>query len=139
MTLKSLRNPPLSVRLSSQPLSTSVLEIKKQVSSQTRIPVEKMKVLHNKRPLQDSKILKELLGETESKVEFAVMVMGGAAAIEPEALGSAASESAGAALDTQEFWKDLRGFLMQRLKDEARADELSLLFKSSWESSRMKQ
>ena len=136
VTLKSLRNPPLDIKLTSQPLNTSILDIKSNVSSQTRIPVAKMKVLHNKKPVPDSKVLKDLLGETDMAIEFSVMVLGGAAAILPEEPEQApATEPKGAAaLETEEFWSDLKGFLMQRLKDQAQAEELSTLFKSSWES-----
>lgn len=140
VTLKSLRNPPLDIKLTSQPLNTSLLDIKSKVTEQTRIPVDKMKILHNKRPLGDSKILRDVLGETETKVEFSVMVMGGAAAIEPENKAAAASAKPTGedALETKEFWTDLNGFLMQRLKHEAKADELGRLFKASWESNRSK-
>jgi hypothetical protein len=140
VTLKSLRNPPLEVKLTSQPLNTSVLDIKAQVAAQTRIPVDKMKILHNKRPLPDSKVLKDVVGEDEMRVEFAVMVIGGAAAIQPD-VGTAEEEvvakaSGWDALTTDAFWTDLRGFLEQRLKDETAAADLGRVFKSSWESSR---
>jgi hypothetical protein len=137
VTLKSLRNPPINVKLTSQPLSTSVLDIKGSVSAQTRIPVDKMRILHSKRPLQDSKILKDILGDADTSVEFSVMVIGGAAAVPAEAAdGTAASSesTAEATLGTKEFWDDLRGFLMQRLKDQEKAEELSKLFKSTWEA-----
>lgn len=138
VTLKSLRNPPLDIKLTSQPLATSLLDIKNAVSSQTRIPVDKMKILYNKRPLTDSKILKEVVGETDKAVEFSVMVIGGAAAIPPEQpAATAPAEATGtAAVETDAFWADLKGYLMQRLKDQAAAEELSRLFKSSWESSK---
>ena len=42
------------------------------------------------------------------------------------------------ALETSAFWDDLRGFLLQRLKDEGQADELSKVFKESWEAHRPK-
>lgn len=140
VTLKSLRNPPLDVKFTSQPLATSILEIKNAVTTKTRIPVDKIKVLHNKRPIQDSKILKEVIAETDAAVEFTIMVIGGAAAIPPEqAPAPPAAEPTGeAAVDTDAFWQDLNGFLMQRLKDEAEAKELSGLFRSSWEASRSK-
>ena len=143
--IKSLRNPPLDLKLTSQPLdTTSVLDVKTQVQAQTRIPVEKMKLLHNKRPVTDSKVLKDLLGSESaapSSLEFSVMVIGGAAAIPPPV--EAVQESAGEAQDvspltTDAFWSDLRGFLMQRLKDEQQADDFSRLFKSSYESSTSK-
>ncbi|POR34132.1 Uncharacterized protein TPAR_05644 [Tolypocladium paradoxum] len=138
VTLKSLRNPPLDIKLTSQPLNTSLLDIKTKVSNQTRIPVDKMKILHNKRPLTDSKVLKEVLGEKDMTVEFSVMVIGGAAAIPPEgsATPTAAEPTGAAALETDAFWSDLKGFLMQRLKDQAAAEELSGLFRSSWQSNK---
>lgn len=143
ITLKSLRNPPLDIKLTSQALSTSILDVKTQVQQQTRIPVDKMKLLHNKRPVSDSKVLKDLVGDDNATaLEFSVMVIGGAAAIPPESdekTSAAAQETTGAALlETAEFWNDLQGFLMQRLKDEKEADNLSKLFRSSFESSRSK-
>ena len=138
VALKSLRNPPLDIKLTSQLLNTSILDIKSNVSSQARIPVEKIKILHNKKPVPDSKVLKDLLGETDMAIEFSVMVLGGAAAILPEepAEKTPPAEPTGqAALETEAFWSDLNGFLMQRLKDQAQAEELSVLFKSSWQSS----
>lgn len=138
VTLKSLRNPPLDIKLTSQPLNTSILDIKSQVMAQTRIPVEKMKVLHNKKPVPESKVLKDILGESDMAVEFSVMVIGGAAAIPPEEKAEAAvPEASGAsALETDQFWSDLKGFLSQRLKDESEAERLSSLFKDSWQSGR---
>ncbi|KAL3960136.1 hypothetical protein ACCO45_005253 [Purpureocillium lilacinum] len=130
--------PALDIKLTSQPLATSLLDIKNAVSSQTRIPVDKMKILYNKRPLTDSKILKEVVGESDKAVEFSVMVIGGAAAIPPEqpAATAPAEVTGTAAVETDAFWADLKGYLMQRLKDQAAAEELSRLFKSSWESSK---
>ncbi|KAJ6441947.1 ubiquitin supergroup [Purpureocillium lavendulum] len=139
VTLKSLRNPPLDIKLTSQPLATSLLDIKTAVSGQTRIPFDKMKILYNKRPLTDSKVLKEIIGDNDMSVEFSVMVIGGAAAIPPEepAAAAAPAEATGtAAVETDAFWADLKGYLMQRLKDQAAAEDLSRLFKSSWESSK---
>lgn len=133
VALKSLRNPPLDIKLTSQPLNTSLLDIKTKVSSQTRIPVDKMKILHNKRPLTDSKILKDVLGETDMSVEFSIMVIGGAAAIETSSPASRQPTGAAAA-ETDAFWADLKGFLMQRLNDQATAEEFSRLFRASWES-----
>lgn len=137
VVLKSLRNPPLDIKLTSQPLNTSLLDIKSNVTSQTRIPTVKIKILHNKKPLPDSKVLKDLVGDTDRAIEFSVMVLGGAASIPPEEPAQAApvQPTGAATLETDEFWSDLNGFLMQRLKDEAQAEELSALFKSSWQSS----
>ncbi|CAG9979469.1 unnamed protein product [Clonostachys byssicola] len=141
VTLKSARNPPLDIKLTSQPLDTSILDLKAQVHAQTRAPVEKLKILHNKKPVPDSKVLKELLGDADTSVEFTLMVMGGAAAIPPlEEEGSGrplvVAPTGADALETSLFWSDLKGFLSQRLKDDAEAEKLSTLFKSSWESSK---
>ncbi|ROW12885.1 hypothetical protein VPNG_04720 [Cytospora leucostoma] len=142
--IKSLRNPPLDIRLSSQPLNTSILDLKTAVSSETSIPTDKIKVLHKKKPVSDSKVLKDLLGDAETSAEFSVMVIGGAAAAVPA--GSKAEEnepasvaqgvSGEAVLETDAFWTDLRGFLLQRIRDEKITEELFGKFLSSWESSR---
>lgn len=138
ISLKSLRNPPLDIKLTSQPLNTSLLDIKTEVSSRTRIPVDKMKILHKKKPLSDSKILKDVVGEADVSVDFSVMVIGGAAAIQEEETSPVGSgqPTGAAALETDAFWSDLKGFLMQRLNDQAKAEELSSLFRASWKSSR---
>ncbi|KAL1854889.1 hypothetical protein Daus18300_011307 [Diaporthe australafricana] len=148
--IKSLRNPPLDIRLSSQPLNTSILDVKTSVSSETTIPVDKIKVLHKKKPVPDSKVLKDLLGEDEASVEFSVMVLGGAAAAAPsgpkaeedpaaaaaDAATTAQGTSGEAVLQTDAFWTDLRGFLSQRIRDEKITEELFAKFISSWESER---
>lgn len=150
--IKSLRNPPLDIRLSSQPLNTSILDVKTSVSSETTIPVDKIKVLHKKKPVADSKVLKDLLGEDETSVEFSVMVLGGAAAAaspapkneDDSAAATAAADAASTAqgtsgeavLQTDAFWTDLRGFLSQRIRDEKITEELFGKFLSSWESGR---
>ncbi|GJC85709.1 hypothetical protein ColLi_08547 [Colletotrichum liriopes] len=139
VALKSLRNPPLDIKLSSQTLNTSILDIKTAVETQSRIPVDKMKLLYNKKPVPDSKVLKDLLTDDQSSLEFSVMVIGGAAAVKPEPApvggDSGSQEDIGeAALDTPEFWNDLKGFLMQRLKHEQKAEELSALWRSTWQA-----
>lgn len=148
--IKSLRNPPLDIRLSSQPLNTSILDVKTSVSSETTIPVDKIKVLHKKKPVADSKVLQDLLGEDETSVEFSVMVLGGAAAaVSPapkneddpaaaaaDAASTAQGTSGEAVLQTDAFWTDLRGFLSQRIRDEKITEELFGKFLSSWESGR---
>ncbi|KAF9877730.1 hypothetical protein CkaCkLH20_04865 [Colletotrichum karsti] len=143
VSLKSLRNPPLDIKLSSQPLNTSILDIKTQVESQSRIPVDKMKLLHNKKPVPDSKVLKDLITDTQSSVEFSVMVIGGAAAVKPAdaepapvASDPAQGDIGEAALETAEFWSDLNGFLLQRLKDEKKAEELSALWRSACQANK---
>ncbi|KAI1800179.1 cell-cycle control medial ring component-domain-containing protein [Daldinia bambusicola] len=134
--VKSLRNPPLDIKLSSQTPNTSVLDIKTTVSQDTGIPVGKMKLLHKKKPIADSKVLKDLAGEGETSVEFSVMVMGGAAAIKttPAQAEVAQGQSGSEVLDTKEFWDDLKGFLLQRIRDEKTAEELINTFQSAWKA-----
>ncbi|RCI17107.1 hypothetical protein L249_2345 [Ophiocordyceps polyrhachis-furcata BCC 54312] len=134
VVLKSLRNPPLDIKLTSQPLNTSVLDIKTHVSRQTRIPVDKMKILHNKRPLTDTKVLKDVAAEAETSVDFSVMVIGGAAAIPPDDAKSASGELAGASvMQTDAFWEELKDFLKQRLNDQQTVDKVSRIFRASWD------
>lgn len=138
VSLKSLRNPPLDIKLTSQPLSTSILSLKEAIESQTSIPVSKLRVLYQKKPIPDSKVLKDIVGDddTTSKLEFSVMVIGGAAALKPKtdeevepkvATGITGTE----ALHSEEFWQDLNGFLTQRLKDEHVASKYTTIFKKA--------
>lgn len=136
ITLKSLRNPPLEIVLKSQSPLLSILDLKNEVSSQASIPVDKLRILHKKKPVGDSKVVKELVGEEDAGVEFSIMVMGGAASVKktedvvdaPVAQGSSGPE----VLETEEFWGDLKGFLIQRLRDEAEAEKLFGTFKEAW-------
>lgn len=149
--IKSLRNPPLDIKLTSQPLNTSILDVKNAVVEQAGIAADKIKVLHKKKPVADSKVLKDLLGDEEMSVDFSVMIIGGAAAVGSAGPAAAAGEkeevaaavanpaqgpSGDAVLQTDEFWTDLRGFLLQRIRDEKITEELFGKFLSSWESSR---
>lgn len=77
------------------------------------------------------------MGDDESgKIEFTVMIIGGAAAlkpkegeeIEPKILTTATGKDA---LSTDLFWEDLNGFLNQRLKDEHAATRCIGLFKKA--------
>jgi hypothetical protein len=135
ISLKSLRNPPLDITLKSQLPSTSILDLKEEINSQTSIPTDKLRILFKKKPVPDSKILSDLVGEEESKVEFAVMVLGGAAKkgeeeiIPPVAQGASGVE----ALANEEFWGDLRGFLVQKLRDEGEGEKVFGVFRKAWE------
>ncbi|XWW98645.1 hypothetical protein V2A60_006646 [Cordyceps javanica] len=158
VTLRSLRNPPLDIKLAAQPLGTSLLDVKQAAAARARVPADKLKILHNKRPLPDSKVLGEVLGEDPpTAVEFSVMVIGGAAAVLPEGgaddaatpmevdagLGDAQATAVkarkgAAAVEQAQFWTDLNGFLMQRVKDEETAAELTTVFKNAWQSHKAK-
>jgi len=104
------------------------------VSGQTRIPAEKIKILHKKKLVADSKVLKDLISDENAAVELSVMVMGGAAAVQPEA--SEAGPSGTAVVQTDAFWNDLRAFLVQRVGDDKEAAELLATFRSAWEANR---
>ncbi|TGJ78668.1 hypothetical protein E0Z10_g10088 [Xylaria hypoxylon] len=140
VTVKSLRNPPLDLRLSSQTLNTSVHDVKTSVSKETGIPEDKIKILHKKKPVPDSKVLKDLVGDDDTTVEFSVMVMGGAATAaatvgKPETQSEVAQGLSGAGvLQTEEFWGDLKGFLLQRIRDEQLAEELTNTFQEAWKA-----
>ena len=159
VTLRSVRNPPLDIKLTSQLPMTSVHQIKSVVAEKTGIASAKIKLLHKKKPVADSKALKDLVEESgPPQVEFSVMVIGvgavagagagaGVAGQEPAATSAEAgpgSETAAkedeptvigaAALDTAEFWTDLKSFLMLRLKDEATAERATALFQEAWKT-----
>jgi len=123
---------------------------------------DKVRLLYKKKPCPDSKTIKELLGdESASEMEFSVMIMGGLPAssgtgmeVDDAAPSSAAEklkgvdaggkdvlmedapvaqgESGTSVLDSNEFWHDLEGFLLQRVRDEGVAEKARKLFQESW-------
>ncbi|KAI9774796.1 MAG: hypothetical protein M1840_000012 [Geoglossum simile] len=142
ITMKSLRNPPLDIALPSQPRSTSILNLKTAISEKYGIPTEKIRLLLKKKPCPDLKLMKDLVPEGEGEVEFSIMVMGGVAAVASEhGIGPIAKPSeAPTAQGTyeevllkSEFWDELKGFLSQRLKDEAGAEKIYAVFRNAWD------
>lgn len=137
ITLKSLRNPPLDITLKDQPPTTSILDLKTAITSQTSIPVDKIRVLYKKKPVPDSKVLKELVGEEETKVELSVMVLGGAAAKKDDEEvipGEVAQGAHGVeTLESEEFWGDFKAFLVQRLRDEGEGEKVFGVFRKAWQ------
>jgi hypothetical protein len=144
---------------------TSIYDLKSQYATQTSIPAAKIKILYKKKPVTDSKTVAEVIGQDVSgEVEFGVMVMGGATAASPatgstpvtsppavappseaeKGLAGASAEHAPAAqgpsgkevVATDEFWSDMKHFIMQRTRDEAEAERLAKIFKEAWESSK---
>lgn len=141
MSLKSLRNPPLDITLKSLSPTTSILNLKEQVSAQSSIPIAALRVLSQKKPVPDSKILKDLVKDGEERIEFSVMVIGGTAAVRkvdeeiiPDVGSVAQGDSGKAVLAKEEFWSDLKGFLIQRLKDEKEGARVSTVFRRAWET-----
>lgn len=108
--------------------------------------------------MTDSKTVLDVIGsEVTGDVEFGVMVMAGAAAGTPvtsppaaapseadKGLAAGHSEGGPAAqgpsgrevVATEEFWGDLKGFILQRTRDEPEAERLGGIFRSAWESSK---
>lgn len=141
--LKSLRNPPISLSLSSQSLSTSIHELKSAVVKEIGTEAsgtENIRVLYKKKPCPDSKTVKEVLGDEDvgKEIEFSIMVMGGATASQSgptrdEAKGPVAQGASGdEVLGSEEFWDDLKGFLVQRIRDEGKAVEVWETFRKGW-------
>ena len=145
VTMKSSRNPVMSLSLPMTDLGTSVLQLKEKVAKELKTEgTEKIRLLHKKKPAGDIKTIKELIGEDDvgGELELSVMVMGykeeststGAEDTEmadaevPIAQGPSGEE----VLAKEEFWDDLKGWLLQRLRDERKAAEVFEKFKGSW-------
>ncbi|KAK1832739.1 cell-cycle control medial ring component [Podospora conica] len=159
--IRSLRNPPLDLTLPALPLATtSALDVKLAVAAATSIPVDKIKLLLNKKPVPDTRSLKEMVASSSAStpsgaagagLELGVMVMGGwSAPVAPVAAapvvekkeeeGEGAKVAQGLSgrgvLETEAFWGDLKGFLEQRVRDEGVATEAVERFRGAWEAGR---
>lgn len=147
VVIKSLRNPPLDLKLTTQTPNTSMLDLKAAVAAELagNVAPEKIKMLYKKKPVVDSKVLKELAEEGgPTTLEFSVMVIGGAAATAaaPSAPKTAEAAQADVAqgtsgtdtLESPEFWDDLKGFLLQRIRDEKEATKIFDTFQTAWKS-----
>lgn len=71
-----------TITISDLSLDVTIHEIKTQYAANSSQPLEKIKLLLNKKPAADLKTLKEL-GVAGDAVEFSVMIMGGAASSTP--------------------------------------------------------
>ncbi|KAK4692117.1 ubiquitin-like protein 4, partial [Lecanoromycetidae sp. Uapishka_2] len=144
VTLKSSKNPVLSLSLPGTDVGTSVLSLKEKVAKELRIEgTDKIRVLYKKKPVGDVKTVKELVGEEDvgREMELGVMVMGykeGESKADdtpmedaeaPVAQGSSGEE----VLSGEEFWSDLKQFLVQRIRDEGKATDIFDNFKETWE------
>ena len=144
VVLKSSRNPVMSLSLPDTDLGTSVLGLKERVAKELGIEgTEKIRVLYKRKPVGDVKTVKEVVGDEEvgREVEFGAMIIGykeetkgedtpmrDAEAEAPVAQGSSGEE----VLGNEEFWNDLKGFLVQRIRDEGKAIEVFETFRGSW-------
>ncbi|KAK1761169.1 cell-cycle control medial ring component [Echria macrotheca] len=161
VVVKSARNPPLSISLGELDIkSTSVLDVKMKVAEEADVPVDKVKVLWNKKLVGDTKVIGDVVGEDEGEeVEFGVMILGGAGVLgtggfgsrgkkgdgEGEGRGEKGGEGDGGknvvaqglagekVLDTEAFWEDLNGFLQQRVRDAGVAERVTGVFRGAWE------
>ncbi|KAH8697827.1 cell-cycle control medial ring component [Talaromyces proteolyticus] len=123
-------------------------------------PADKIKILYKKKPIGGSseKTLAEILSDSEpdvlaggKTVEFGVMIMGGASVksettespigaaakvVETEPFASVPAQGLRGqqVLQTEEFWKDLEGFLELRTKDTVEALRLAGVFKRAWQA-----
>ncbi|KAK2882588.1 hypothetical protein FQN49_000200 [Arthroderma sp. PD_2] len=107
--LKSARNPVLDIKLGNVALATAtVQELKEAVHQRIRptnatdpgqrVPLDKIKLLWKRKPVQGTSIADILANESEiingkSHAEFSVMVLGGASVIPEEELKAAATTS----------------------------------------------
>ena len=144
LTFKSIRNPPLDIVLSGQPISMSVLNLKHAVSDKAKIPVDKIRLLYKKKPCSDVKTVRDLMPAGERELEFSVMVVGGASSsAAPEGTNAGLMEERVGTpkpqelegknlLGTEEFWSDLKEFLEQRLKDKGEGDNVLRIFRNAW-------
>lgn len=134
VTLKSLRNPPLEIVLRSQSPLTSVLDLKNHVSHKSSVSIDKIRIMHKKKPVGDTKVLKDLVGDQDTDVEFSVMIIGGATNMkrDDDTLPMLAGTSGTQSLETESFWRDLRGFLTQRLDDQDEGERVLEIFKNAW-------
>lgn len=144
VTLKAMKHP---ITLSSSfPLATtSVLDLKAFIAAEISVPVDKMKILHTRKPVADSKVLSDLVKSVDEKeIELSFMLNPGvvpsakktdeeARAADESANKMDIDEAAEEVVETEAFWTDLQGFLLQRLKNEGRANEVFAVFKGAWE------
>ncbi len=142
-TLKSSRNPVMSLSLPRTDLGTSVLQLKEKVAKELRMEgTDKVRVLYKKKPVGDIKTVKELVGEEDvgGEVELGVMVMGykeDTGKDEDETMKDvdapvAQGLSGDEVLVSEKFWDDLKGWLLQRIRDEGKAGEVFDAFRGSW-------
>lgn len=138
---------------------TSIYDLKTQLAAKTGYAPDKLKILWERKPVSDSKTLKEATGASDGSLKMSVMYVGSPTNA-PGAESSPAPATAGskddrdgqgtaenmdvdqptawqgptgrALMESTDFWNDLRGFLVQRVRDEAVADEAIKLWRQQW-------
>lgn len=82
--------------------------------------------------------MKEIVGDADlgEELEFTVMVIGGFVAPVSQQganLGTVSQRPSGEEVfRSEEFWGDLKGFLLQRVRDEEKAVEALNVFREGW-------
>ncbi|KAB8342782.1 hypothetical protein FH972_022380 [Carpinus fangiana] len=151
VTLKPLRGAPTTL----PPVSAStasIYDLKALCGKQTGYAPDKIKILWERRPVADSKTLGEVLGDAaqgKTEVELGVMFVGQPTAT-PGVAGSGSGSEAPAAdaakdetpvaqgqsgadvLKTPQFWRDLEGWMLQRVRDEAVGKDAVEVWKKAW-------
>lgn len=100
--------------------------------------IENIRILYKKKPCPDSKTVKEIVGDEDigKEAEFTVMVIGGFVAPVSRQGANPGPVSHGPSgeeiLRSEEFWGDLKGFLLQRVRDEDKATEALNVFQEGW-------
>lgn len=172
INLKSARNPALEFSIPNATLdSTTVSELKLAVQSRietkdengqsTKVPLDKIKVLYKRKPVQ-SRTIAEALGNDASpggQVEFGVMVLGGASVVAtpPEDTSKHSNATAKETgrdvkqhdiqdtsstskapvndiLSNVTFWNDMEAFLREKIHDDNEASKLRSIFEHAWSS-----
>ena len=149
--LKSPRNPIFEFSIDNAPLSTTTIQdlkgtVQERIldTSGNVVALDKIKILYKKKPVAGKTVADVLVDELEvlnggKKIEFGVMIIGGANIMEPRVSGSTATARALASasnsepvLQTTAFWRDLETFLEERINDRFEAVRLAGLFKMTW-------
>lgn len=160
MVLSAFRQSPSSpapVTLD-LPAKTSVYDVKVKLGAHTGYAPDKLKLLWERKPVNDSKTISEATGVHDGKVDIGVMYVGAPTATPVPQTGGPPSEDAQMAseavaakteadapapaqpspgvaeLETDEFWSDLQGYLTQRLRDDAVAGEAAANWRKAWKS-----
>jgi len=164
ITLKPLRasaTGPNAVVVKDQTPESSIYDVKAACAAQAGYAAEKVKILWERKPVSDSKTVKEVVGEAATpgaEVEMGVMFMGqptqapsggsddGSAVRVAEEQGTdrresvyedASSAQAGhgeAVLGSKEFWDELQGFVSQKLHNESLTTKVMQGFRQSYPS-----
>lgn len=170
ITLKPLRasaTSPQAITVRDQTPDSSIYDVKAACAAQAGYAPEKVKILWERKPVADTKTVREVVGEKLAATEGEVIEMGvmymGAPTVTPvgqgtkgqAGAGSEAKEAGGegtesavkeapvaqgkhgeAVLESKEFWDDLQGFVLQRLRDEDVTANVMRGFRESWRASR---